>query len=247
MGFLSILRDAKSVIVNSQCARHDIARFFPWVELARVTALPFAPILPSEWVTQFGVDMWDTYALPQRYFVVSNQFWVHKDHPTAIRALKLLRQRLDVGLVLTGASVDWRRPGYLEEVRKIIRDHQLDDNVRILGHLPKRHQVEIMKGAIAVVQPTLFEGGPGGGCVYDAVALGLPIILSDIPVNREVISGFTRFFTPSNAESLASAMDEVANSHVSSPNYQILIQHAQDRAVCIGTALFSAIDRAVAL
>ena len=37
-----------------------------------------------------------------------------------------------------------------------------------------------------MVQTALLEGGPGGGCVYEAVALGIPIIISDIQVNLEI-------------------------------------------------------------
>jgi glycosyltransferase involved in cell wall biosynthesis len=59
------------------------------------------------------------------------------------------------------------------------------------------------------VQPTLFEGGPGGGATFDAVALGIPSLLSDIPVNLEISDPLVRFFKTSNAESLAEKMMEI--------------------------------------
>ena len=48
----------------------------------------------------------------------------------------------------------------------------------------------------ALIQPTLFEGGPGGGSVYDAISLDVPIILSNIEVNQEVKYNKTLFFNP---------------------------------------------------
>jgi hypothetical protein len=59
------------------------------------------------------------------------------------------------------------------------------------GVIPKRHQVELVKGATALIQPTLFEGGPGGLSVplHDTLVLD-----SDIPVNREIRSDDVLFF-----------------------------------------------------
>ncbi len=65
-----------------------------------------------------------------------------------------------------------------------------------------------MRAALAVVQPTLFEGGPGGGSVFDAVALGVPAIVSDIPVNLEIEEPNVRFFKACDAAALSAAMAE---------------------------------------
>lgn len=39
----------------------------------------------------------------------------------------------------------------------------IESKIKILGHIPKLEQIELIKNCIAVIQPTLFEGGPGGG------------------------------------------------------------------------------------
>jgi glycosyltransferase involved in cell wall biosynthesis len=57
-----------------------------------------------------------------------------------------------------------------------------------------------------VVQPTLFEGGPGGGALYDGVSTATPVILSDIDVNREADLGVIEFFRAGSAEDLAQKM-----------------------------------------
>ena len=48
----------------------------------------------------------------------------------------------------------------------------INDDVEIVGHIPKLDQIALLKNSIAVIQPTLFEGGPGGGSAYDAISLG---------------------------------------------------------------------------
>jgi glycosyltransferase involved in cell wall biosynthesis len=69
-----------------------------------------------------------------------------------------------------------------------------------------------MRQASALIQPTLFEGGPGGGSVYDAMAVGTRAIVSDIPVNREIRDSHVTFFPAGSAQELANAMREVVET-----------------------------------
>ena len=58
-----------------------------------------------------------------------------------------------------------------------------------------------MKNAIALIQPSLYEGW--STLVEEAKALNQFIILSDIPVHREQIDQNADFFDPFNAAELA--------------------------------------------
>ena len=81
----------------------------------------------------------------------------------------------------------------------------------------------MMREAVAVVQPTSFEGGPGGGSVFDAVALGVPTIVSDIPVNREIEAYVRDFFPLDDNKSLANSMSlALCNERVVSNPRQLL-------------------------
>jgi glycosyltransferase involved in cell wall biosynthesis len=142
--------------------------------------------------------------------MVSNQFWIHKSHETAFMALRLVRDAgHDVHLVCTGDTSDYRWPEHFNNLKAIIEKNNLRDYVHILGLIPKGDQLAIMRGSLAVIQPTLFEGGPGGGSVYDAVSTRTPCIVSDIPVNREIDIGVVRFFTAGSAEDLAAKMADM--------------------------------------
>ena len=52
----------------------------------------------------------------------------------------------------------------------------------------------------------MFEGNPGGGIAYNAISLGVSIILSDIPVNLELKSPLAFFFKKHSPESLKDTM-----------------------------------------
>jgi glycosyltransferase involved in cell wall biosynthesis len=209
--FHAMAHIARTVIVNSRSVREDCVRFFG-TDNATFVALPFGAAPAPDWFEDQPLLI-AKYHLPQRYFLVSNQFWTHKNHRVVFEALHVLTQNrdaADVAVVCTGSTVDARDRNYFPSLQQYLRENQLAEKVRILDFIPKRDQIEIMKRAVAVIQPTLFEGGPGGGAVYDAIALDVPALVSDIPVNRELEGQEfpIQFFAPTNAQELAGLMLE---------------------------------------
>jgi glycosyltransferase involved in cell wall biosynthesis len=211
--FSTMLDEAQAVVVNASAVVQDIKEFYP-NRKARLFSLPFCPPASLELFSNASdPEVRAFYHLPERYFVISNQFWIHKSHETAFMALRQVRDTgHDVHLVCTGNTSDFRWPEHFNNLLGIIERSNLRDYVHILGLIPKRDQLAIIRGSLAVIQPTLFEGGPGGGAVYDAVSTGTPSIVSDIPVNREIDFGVVRFFVAGSAEDLAvKMMDMLAN------------------------------------
>jgi glycosyltransferase involved in cell wall biosynthesis len=83
------------------------------------------------------------------------------------------------------------RPGVqTSALQERVRDLRLGDTVRFLGH--RADVTDLMAAADVFVFPSLFEGL--GGSVIEAMALGLPIVASDIPVLREVIGNEAGIF-----------------------------------------------------
>ena len=236
--FASFLHDSKSLIVNSRAAKNDIARFYPDVPV-KIFSLPFSPVPVSAWFDDYECPVTAKYGLPDSYFLISNQFWIHKDHMTAFKSLLIAT---DAHLVCTGLMEDHNHPDHIESLKSFLRDTNLGGRVWLLGHIPKRDQIEIMKNARAVVQPTLFEGGPGGGCVYDAACLGVPVILSDIAVNREVDADNLFFFEAGNSGDLARKMMDLLSMNVPRNSREALLSRARMQAERLGDALMDAVD-----
>ena len=69
------------------------------------------------------------------------------------------------------------------DLEKLKEQLHLNGQVRFLGH--REDIPEILAAADLFVFPSLFEGLPGA--VIEAMALGLPIVASDIPPVREVV------------------------------------------------------------
>ncbi|MCM1103069.1 MAG: glycosyltransferase [Clostridium sp.] len=200
-------RNTQYFIATSESVKKDLEEFYPGEY--QVFAQPFAPMAADSFFDTSGVAL-AKYALPEVYFLISNQFWSHKDHRTAFRALKRLHEQGygEVHIVCTGKmDDDFRNASYCDELRKSVREMGLEDSIHFLGYIPKLDQIEIMKRSVCLLQPSLFEGDPGGCSAYNAASLLIPVIMSDIRVNREAegVDGIT-LFEAENPDSLAECM-----------------------------------------
>lgn len=239
--FSVLLKTSKAVIVNALSVKRDIEKFYGNAE--NVFNLPFCPPGPfKEW------DPAETSALlrkinpPQKYFVISNQFWKHKDHITAFKAFHILSQKAEfsaVKLFCTGLLEDTRFPEYIEEIKQFISLNHLEEKIILLGYIRKEEQMALMDGAIALIQPTLFEGGPGGGAVYNAVSIGTRCIVSDIDVNQEIENPLVKFFKAKSPDDLALKMEQGLYEDYQKPSKEILIQQGETRMKELGAVLVS--------
>lgn len=164
--FSRMLGEATTVMVFAQRVKEDLEKYYPNIS-SEVIVMPFAAIPDPIWFVD-EEEVATKYHLPDQYFIISNQFWIHKGYDTAVLALDLLRRQLkkDVSILCTGNTHDPRFPNYFPQLLDKIRNLGLQQHIRILGYIPKQHQMQIMRRAIGLLQPTLFEGGAGGGAKH---------------------------------------------------------------------------------
>jgi glycosyltransferase involved in cell wall biosynthesis len=96
------------------------------------------------------------------------------------------------------------------ELRQRHAELGLGDRVRFLGH--RTDVPDLLAASDIFVFPSLFEGL--GCAVIEAMALGLPVVASDIPALREVVEvGRTGdLVEPESAPTLAAALESLLNS-----------------------------------
>lgn len=241
--FRMLYENAEAVIVNSKSAECDIVNFLNG-DRDKVLRLPFAPILKKEFLDYQGIEILPLYSqVSKRYFLISNQFWIHKSHKTAFETFKLLSEQYpeykDVQLVCTGSLQEYRDVKYINELIDYIKVNDLEDKIILLGHIPKAHQIALLSKSIALIQPTLFEGGPGGGSTYEAISLNKRVILSDIAINKEVTKGRVYFFQAGSAESLLEKVIKVLRDQ---KKYEVMLK-ADDGVEEIGMSLCSGFQK----
>lgn len=249
--FANMLHRGSVVFANAQAVIADLQTLFP-AGNAELFSLPFAPlILERELVATLRDSARErrNVASDAPYFIVCNQFWIHKDHGTAFRAFARFLQdpaRRHWRLVCTGSTEDYRMPGYFGELTTLIAELGIAERVIHTGYIERSRQQALLYGAAALLQPTLFEGGPGGGAASDAIALGVPCLLSDIDVNRELSDPLARFFPAGDPVSLASAMAEVAQNPPPRPTSAQLLESSLEHACELGEALQMLAEKAIA-
>jgi glycosyltransferase involved in cell wall biosynthesis len=239
----SLLGTGKAMIVNAREVKTDMCNFYG-ANAEQIFDLPVAPIVEFDHLVP-RPELALKHNVKRPYFIVCNQFWVHKSLETVVDAATILRnRRIDVGIVFTGKMEEPRQPGYPKSIRDMADKHGLGDMISFLGHLSKPEQLELMKQAIAVVQPTLFEGGPGGGSVYDATGIGVRAIVSDIPVNRELPNEPDRivYFRPRDAADLADKMAQMIGQPYEQPSIEDLYQLTQQSIAKKSKRLYEAIE-----
>ena len=211
--FQSVVDNYKAIIVGSLDAKNDLIKFYG-AKPEQVFSIFGSPLLDKNYLDEIKTDVIEKYQLPKKYFMVCSQFWKHKSHITVIEAVKQLKDNgIDTCVVCTGKTDDYRNPEYFGELQQKIKEWDLENNIKILGLIDKPEQVELIKKSVAVIQPSLYEGGAGAGGVGESLSLGKPIIMSDIPINKEY-SKFNNifYFEAKNADSLAKNMKIVLNT-----------------------------------
>ncbi|HEY9599672.1 MAG TPA: glycosyltransferase family 1 protein [Cyanophyceae cyanobacterium] len=199
-----IAKYASTVVMSSQSAQSDLIKFFP-ESTYKSRVLTFKTSAPDPWYEGDPHAVQKIYSLPERFFIVSNQFWQHKNHLTVFKALKLLQERAMYPIVVcTGHLHDYRQPDYANVILKTIHQLDLSRQVYLLGLIPKIDQIQLMRRSLAVIQPSLFEGW--STVVEDARCLGKQIILSNFPVHLEQNPPNSVFFDGHSPEALADCM-----------------------------------------
>jgi glycosyltransferase involved in cell wall biosynthesis len=199
--FKRIADHAKLVVFSSKNAEADFRKFFPYSRaVSRV--LSFHTLPPDEWYSDNSLDVLKKYDLPNDFIICSNQFWIHKNHTSLFEALLILQEAgQKIHLVCTGQTGDDRAPEYFDHIQQLVSNSPLKEFVHILGIIPRIEQIQLMRHALAVIQPSLFEGW--STVVEDACALGKTIILSDLPVHYEQAPRYSEYFDRSNPDDLA--------------------------------------------
>ncbi len=152
------------------------------------------------------------YDLPNNYFFAPNQFWAHKNHKVVLEAVKRLKEKgEEVIIAFSGKENDYRNQNYVNELKTFIRQHKLTDNIKFLGFIERTEQLCILKNAIAVIQPSLFEGW--STVVEDTKSVGKHIVLSNLDVHKEQIDKGVTFFNPADFNELVGIISEMNKNY----------------------------------
>jgi glycosyltransferase involved in cell wall biosynthesis len=191
------------IILSSYSALKDYQTFQP-LTTSKASVHPFPSAFAFNAPEAEPAHAIRKYHIPEKYLLVVNQLWSHKNHMVVIRALGLLKKAgLRPCVVFSGLPSDYRDlinknlSLLFQEVSKL----DVQDQVIFLGHIPYYDLASLLRSCACLIQPSLFEGW--NTSIQDAIALGKPVICSSIAVHREQAPHALGFFDPHSSEELA--------------------------------------------
>ena len=136
-----------------------------------------------------------------------------KGHRYLIEAIAgMASRRRRLRLLIAG------RDGHMSgELSRLVTQLGLEDRVRFLGH--RSDAPEILSAADIFAFPSLYEGL--GGALIEAMALGLPIVASDLEAVREVVEpeGNAALVPIRAPEALARAIDQLLDDRTRATSF----------------------------
>jgi glycosyltransferase involved in cell wall biosynthesis len=233
--FARIADASAALVLSSEDARDDFNRFLPAYG-GKERVMRFVAQVPPDVYDTDPVWICDEYHLPERFVYLPNQFWVHKGHRVVVEALARLRdEHPEITVVCTGNPTDHRDPFYFGELLAEVSQRGVREQFVLLGWVPQAHIFHLMRQAVAVLQPSRFEGW--STTVEETKSVGKAMVLSDIPVHREQDPPGTHWFDPSDAQALADAL--VAVHATKSPGPDLALEQAARDALAGRTRAYA--------
>jgi glycosyltransferase involved in cell wall biosynthesis len=199
--FLSItLQRASMIITGTEVGKSEIQKFYG-IPAERIKVIPFFTPQFSLHNALLEEETLAKYNLSPQYLFYPAQFWSHKNHIALLLAVENLKQKYGLKLTLVFVGSDKGNESYIRDVT-----HQLNlsDQVKFLGFVPQEDMICLYKHAFALTFVTFF--GPDNLPPLEAMALGCPVIASNVSGAEEQLGNAALLVDPKNPEEIADAV-----------------------------------------
>lgn len=214
----NILKNSTDLVVSSQSVAADFRKFYRISEKCKIHIFHFVSVIGDFKSISFD-EVRKKYNLPEKYYLISNQFHKHKNHRIILKSIILLREKgTRIHIVFTGKPPAASHSPYMKELYTLISNYNLQAQVSFVGVIPRNEQLLLMRHSKAVIQPSLFEGW--STVIEDAISLQVPVIASSLPVNIEQLGPDGNFFDPNDHDDLARILSEFPERNLDDLFYQ---------------------------
>lgn len=186
-------RNATRILTDSQSSANEIVRYLGFPE-DRLHVVPLAGTLHPGARTDRATTV-------DNLILATGNRRPHKNWAGLIRALALVEEGIRPKLVITGSRGD-------DPLRPIVEELQLQQWVELKGWVEPDELEHLYASAAVMAMPSFCDGF----CLpaLEAMMVGLPVMLSDIPVYHEVGGDAALYFDPHDLKSIAATIREVA-------------------------------------
>jgi glycosyltransferase involved in cell wall biosynthesis len=210
---------AARAVVQSASVAEDFRAFAP-LHAGKVRVVRWVSHIPASVYAQDPAALLAQYHLPEKFFYLPNQFWKHKNHEVVFQALHQLQARgVFPFVVCSGSLIDSRDPTFGGQLLQRLSLLNLREQVALLNVVPREHVYLLMRQAVRVLNPSLFEGF--GLSVAECKSLGKRPLLADLPVLREHEAPGSLYFDPHDAGALADCLEMLWRTAAPGPDLEL--------------------------
>lgn len=202
-------RRADRIITISEFSKQEIIKYLG-IPSEKIAVVPCA-VDHSVYNNIIDLDLLNgiknKFNIDQDYFLYLGTLEPRKNIERLIDAYAALHKRdtLIPKLVIAGKN-GWN----YDNVYKKVNDYKINESVIFTGYIKAEEAVTLLKGALAFVFPSIYEGF--GMPPLEAMACGVPIITSNVSSLPEVVQDAGYLIDPFSAEDLSEAMFEIINN-----------------------------------
>lgn len=146
------------------------------------------------------------------YFFYLSSFEHRKNHRTVIEAFAALTRKENIKLVFAGKKAE-----SIVELKQLTKTLKVEEHVVFLSDISEKEKQRWMHHALAFLYPSFYEGF--GIPLLEAMQQGARLLLSDLPVFREIAGNCARYLSPFKKEEWTIAMQEIIDNPHSLPFY----------------------------
>lgn len=203
---LKHISEADRFIVNTLAIKQELmdSLTIPGEKIEVIPLAPSGKYFPVNKDVMEGRSYVDQYTTGP-YILYVGTIEPRKNLQVLLKAFRIIRDRFDIKLVLAGGK------GWMyDDILKIPRDLGMKNDVIFTGYVDEKTMLYLYNFASVFVYPSVYEGF--GIPVVEAMACGIPVVISGIPSLSEVAGAAAVSFNPEDYEELAHEIGQIITS-----------------------------------
>jgi glycosyltransferase involved in cell wall biosynthesis len=189
-----LVKKVSAIITDSQNSKKDIIDIisFPPEKIFPIYLAAGKEFRKLE-IGNWKLEIKEKYHLPENFLLYVGDLNWNKNLKAMMIAFKKLKIK-NLKMVFIGRAFKDEKLDELEELKGLMRELKLENDVRFLGFIPTRDLVAIYNLATLHVQPSFSEGF--GLPVLEAMSCGCPVLCSNQASLPEVGGPGVEYFNP---------------------------------------------------
>lgn len=197
---------SKKLLCNSKFTKSSVRKYFPWtfrklfVIGGGVNEWTDCLVSDTE-LQQIKAEM----KLPDKYLLSVSTLQPRKNYENMIKAFAEFHKGNSHYKYFIVGKKGWK----YQSIFDLVKELQLEDKVIFLDYVEESKLIPIYKGADAFLYCSFFEGL--GLPAVEAYKMGVPVVVSDIPVMRETMENKAIYANPRDVISISKAITLAIN------------------------------------